>query len=628
MHEALDLALHYAALGVPVGPVAVSWDEKKSGTNKRPLTTHGFQDFTADPAGAEQWFDRAFPRSDEVLAVGLHPGPAGLMVLDVDVKNGARGYEELARLEKQYGQLPDTLRTLTPSGGAYIWLAKGDRYVDNTDLVPGHIDVRADSGFVMAPGTMTPWGAWLMDGAPFDPKGVAPALDWLFEILGGRGDGKAHHGHWEPLDPAALHPADAAALAELKRLGGHGEHVQVRNGQRTIYITRPGKADSTSASIGFIRPGATYVFSSNWPPLKAHSHYSVDELKALPLVTEEAAEPDLDRPPANDVACWAQCASAGGEQEFVVRDLLPRGTVLVLTGEEGDGKTLLAEQLCRQLLRGEDVWGFFSPGDVPITSALFVDTEMTVDDAWPRWKEADERGLAVDPGRLHWLNCGPLDLTTDQDRDYVEAQLIRTGAALLWIDAGGSAVNDPKDDLPVKAFFAWLQKLLRRGSVVAVGLTLHPRKRAQGEYGRRFDDLFGSRDWKGKATKVLYIEGEKVVAWKDRGGHIGRRWPARVHGRFPLATLNRPGLTDPESVPFTVEAKEPEPEFDAAAVREKAIALVLEKPGHYSKTSLSESLGVRKSDARCVIGELLAEGVLGPDRDKAKLSVITGEEKP
>src|SRR5438132_1028975 len=83
----------------------------------------------------------------------------------------------------------------------------------------------------------------------------------------------------------------------------------------------------------------------------------------------------------------------------------------------------------------------------------------------------------------------------DEDRRWLEDELAKSGAGLMWLDAGGSAVEDPKDDTSVRALFGWLHKLLGDG-LEATGLTLHPRKRAQGEYGRRFDDLFGSREWK------------------------------------------------------------------------------------------------------------------------------------
>src|SRR5262249_2914503 len=49
---------------------------------------------------------------------GIHC--AGLLVLDVDVKNGAKGRESLAELEREHGKLPATCQQTTKSGGRHL----------------------------------------------------------------------------------------------------------------------------------------------------------------------------------------------------------------------------------------------------------------------------------------------------------------------------------------------------------------------------------------------------------------------------------------------------------------------------------------------------------------------------
>jgi hypothetical protein len=50
-----------------------------------------------------------------------------------------------------------------------------------------------------------------------------------------------------------------------------------------------------------------------------------------------------------------------------------------------------------------------------------------------------------------------------------------------------------------------LRRLLKYEGVRTVVMLAQPRKRAQGEpNGRRFDDLFGSRVWKGRSSVVLF----------------------------------------------------------------------------------------------------------------------------
>jgi hypothetical protein len=71
--------------------------------------------------------------------------------------------------------------------------------------------------------------------------------------------------------------------------------------------------------------------------------------------------------------------------------------------------------------------------------------------------------------------------------------------------------------------------------------------------------------------------------------------------------------------PFRISATAPEDGVDIAAVREKAISLVAEKPDHYSKTSLAGSLKIRNEDAVSLVRSLLEDGTLGPDKARAKL---------
>jgi hypothetical protein len=238
------------------------------------------------------------------------------------------------------------------------------------------------------------------------------------------------------------------------------------------------------------------------------------------------------------------------------------------------------------------------------------------------------RGLEVPSGTMFWLSNSEINLSdSDEDQAYLANEIRRIGATLLWIDTGNNAVSDPKDDIPVRAFFNYLSRLKREAGVVAVGLTLQPRKRAQGEYSRGFDDLFGSREWKGRLWKALYIDGEKITCWKDRGGHIRRRWPGRS-GKYAAASLLRPGLEDPSVVPFRIEATEPPAPVDEDAVKAHALAIVQAEPEVYAKTSLAERLDVRRQDALRLVGQLISEGRIGPHKGRAKLRLLGSGELP
>lgn len=333
---------------------------------------------------------------------------------------------------------------------------------------------------------------------------------------------------------------------------------------------------------------------------------------------------DISRPQPVDVTDRAVRPTSAGR--FVVEGLWGEGHVIGIAGEEGEGKSLMADQILRQVLRGEPVLGFFELGELRPRRGLLVDTEMDDTENDVRARDAEARGLTVDPGTLFSVAVEGLRLdVSSDDQRWLAETVAGLGAEILWLDTGTNAVEDPKDDVAVRPFFDYLNRLKREAGVLAVGLTLQNRKREQGNYGRRFDDLFGSREWKGRLWKALYIEGSRIICWKDRGGHLRRLWPARQADKYPVATLERPGLGDDAAAPFVISAAEPKPDVDEATLREKAIALVTAKPDHYTRTSLADALGGKTQTTRAIVRRLVEDGHLGPNEDRAKLRV-TGSE--
>jgi hypothetical protein len=120
---------------------------------------------------------------------------------------------------------------------------------------------------------------------------------------------------------------------------------------------------------------------------------------------------------------------------------------------------------------------------------------------------------------------------------------------------------------------------------------------------------------------VLYVEGSRIVAWKDRGGDLARVWPSRLGaGQYAYATLERPGLADDEAVPFRITATTPEA-VDREALEAEALRRVADEPARYTKTSLADALGGNHDEARGVVGRLIAERRIGPDAPRARLVI-------
>jgi hypothetical protein len=94
-----------------------------------------------------RWWDSA-PSANIGIACGQ-----GLVVIDLDRKNGADGPRELAGLCQARGiAMPDVPWARTPSGGAHLWMrwpwAGG--VPNRTGLLPG-VDVKGDGGYVVVP---------------------------------------------------------------------------------------------------------------------------------------------------------------------------------------------------------------------------------------------------------------------------------------------------------------------------------------------------------------------------------------------------------------------------------------------------------------------------------------------
>lgn len=112
---------------------------------KHPRTREGFKEATLDRTEITKWWLET-PDAN----IGLVPWPSGLIILDIDPRNG--GTESLLDLEQKYGTLPDTARVFTGGGGLHIYftLPTGIDKVPSRVLRPG-VELKAMGGYVLAP---------------------------------------------------------------------------------------------------------------------------------------------------------------------------------------------------------------------------------------------------------------------------------------------------------------------------------------------------------------------------------------------------------------------------------------------------------------------------------------------
>lgn len=464
--EALELAERFAARGIPTFPIAIGWDEAKNKTTKRPLTRHGHLDASTDVKKVRLMFNGHAPlEPGSVLGVGLHLGPAGWFVLDADRDTRGDGVAELEAILARHG-IVDTVRTITASGGVHAWLSKGTRYVSNASPYDA-IDIRGDEGWVVAPGTVTPWGEWSFDPDRdlFDGIPVAAAPDSLLDEIGAGAPGKARpaggvHGRREI--PADLDPRDRAALDALLRLGGTYSHRD----RTSLLVTRPGKTSGTSASVGHIGPGLVKVFTSNWSPLVQNRVYDADELTAL---AEQADQVREERKTGFLAALidWPQFWSTDlSVEEWLAEPFLVRGRGHAVYAGAKTGKSYIVLAVCAALATGRPI--LRRPASDPI-DVLYIDYEMTEEDLRERLEEFGY-DASSDLSRLHYAllpSVPPLD-TDSGGAELVEAARA-VSAQVVVIDTTGRAVSGSENENDTYlAFYRHCGQLLKRERIAYV----------------------------------------------------------------------------------------------------------------------------------------------------------------
>ncbi len=136
---------------------------------KHPRTNRGFQDASADPTIVASWWDR-WPDAN----IGFRPGPAGLLVVDVDGPDGEQAAQTLGLLAEP------TLEVVTgrADGGRHRYYTHPGGTIANVVLAP-KLDVRADHGYVLLPpsvhktGRVYRWAGTLRDVGELPPAVIA-----------------------------------------------------------------------------------------------------------------------------------------------------------------------------------------------------------------------------------------------------------------------------------------------------------------------------------------------------------------------------------------------------------------------------------------------------------------------
>lgn len=226
----LDAALGYAGRGWPVLPCSPEHKRPLLAAQKDPATgksirgTGGLSSASCDADLIADWW-RRWPKA--MVAVATGHGRCFVLDFDPRVDDATGEVFELASLkaalEAQMGcELPQSLTSITQSGGVHVWLIwpdDGGEPVRNRGNLPEHVDVRGAGGYVIMPPSVMATGAayrWMKGRGPGEIA-IAEAPAALVRILRDRGKNAAV----APSSGLSRPQADAASAADLAEQRRH-----------------------------------------------------------------------------------------------------------------------------------------------------------------------------------------------------------------------------------------------------------------------------------------------------------------------------------------------------------------------------------------------------------------------
>jgi putative DNA primase/helicase len=189
----LDLALHYASMGVPVIPLHYITDagvcscgkpkgDKGCKPGKHPygaLVPHGLKDAITNEVTIREWFNTT------PYNVGICTGAgSGFFVLDRDDRDG--GDKSLTALEAAHSTLPSTLTQRTGNGVHYLFRIPQDRDVHNSaGTLAAGLDIRGTGGYIVAAPSVHENGrTYTWDSGDLPTRNmIASAPNWLLTLI-------------------------------------------------------------------------------------------------------------------------------------------------------------------------------------------------------------------------------------------------------------------------------------------------------------------------------------------------------------------------------------------------------------------------------------------------------------
>lgn len=488
MVAALDLARQ----GLAVFPIRHRGQDKWT-----PIT--GWRDSASDEFAriVEWWTDWPDAR------VGLPTGKRNdLLALDLDTKNGKDGVAAMAAIGFPDIAVLSPVRVRTPSGGWHLLFRDDPDLRNSVSKIGPGVDVRAEGGFIVAPGSWKGDRRYQPDGAAVGSVALPSFPEKLAEMAERRAlvsDAPAAPDSGEDDDEIPVIPQwdrmrrAGVALAE----GGHLErHDPWFKMVAAIHHATGGSdkglalADEISQRCGNydgreLRDRWRSFGKGDGKPIRVDSLYGM----ANDLVPEWRAKA---KAPAPRGASRLQLFTPGDctdapARGYVIKGLIAPRDVACIFGAPGGGKSTIAPHLGYQVARGETAFGLRTkPGPV-----LYVAAE---DAHGMKNRVAALRRRDGDAASFYVVD-GVTDLLGEDSPDLAALREIVDGKrpALIFLDTLAMSFRDleENDAASMNKVVAIARSLTDHGAAVVL---IHHGTKAEGSTPRGHSVLNGALD--------------------------------------------------------------------------------------------------------------------------------------
>jgi hypothetical protein len=601
------------------------------------LAAEGYPVFPLIPGGKipsiKRWPERASTDPDAVRAMwmgregcnigirtGVRPDGQCLLVLDVDVKEGAGGRQSLAMLSDLYeGSAPwlaGVKHVTTASGGDHYYFLSGQVLGSSASRLGPGLDTRGEVGYVVAAGSIVGDRAYVDRGGD-----LAPIPDWLAGQIGAPAGRRrtAQQGNvtWILDTQPSLERAEAylrdEAEPSVEGAGGDANAYRVACRVKDFGVSELACLELMAEHWNercappwewgdlAVKVANAYAYGGSPPGILDPANY-FDVLPDPPAPESPAPgkRPRLHFKLMRDVAPKL-------DRIALVDQWLDRGVMSVLYGDSNVGKTFVALALSRCIAAGEPVAGrkVQQGGVVYVAAEAGASIERRVEALKRRYGRGD-LPLAIVP-------C-PVDLLSPDGDAAALAALVREagqamgiGVALVVIDTLSRAMQGGNENASehMGAFVINVDKL-RIATGAHVMIVHHSGKdKAKGARGHSLlraatDTEIEVEAGQVKATKQRDLELPKPMPFRLESVEIGRD----SEGETVTSAVALLGERPPSRVDFDV-VKLTKMEALALDTLSEAIAtrgFMIEDHAAASSEAWTEAFVKRQSEA---LGEVL-----------------------